>query len=220
MSHRLLFVCAMNVCRSPLMAFTFADALAQDSDRTGWTVASRGTSVARRDRMCDVSASLITGSNAGQSFLSSHVSAPIAVSQLNAQDLIIVATKSERGKVAHLNPDLRARTFTPREAIALGRPPVVAAEVEAATRRQQANQRLRLGGYPALLNARRGTVPMPIARKPLPFFGRPQPDPLDVPDVHHEKPARHLEELRAAQAEVRTLHVQIRDFLGARVGAN
>lgn len=219
MSHRLLFVCAMNVCRSPLMAFTFASALAADSDRTGWTIASWGTSVTRRDPMCDVSASLIQTSEAGESFAASHVSSPIVPSQLAAQDIIIVATRSERGKVAALNPDLRSRTFTLREAIVLGKAAPTSAELEFIVRNRPSNQRLRLGGYTQLLHIRRGTVPMPVARKPLPFIGRPASDPIDLPDVHHEKVKTHLGTLKELQTEIRLLQSRISEFLGARVSA-
>jgi protein-tyrosine phosphatase len=217
MSHRLLFVCAANVCRSPLMAFSFAEALADDSDRTGWTVSSRGTSVVNRDAMCEVSASLITGSEAGAAFAASHVSAPVVASHLATQDMILVATRAERAKVAQINPALRERTFTVREAIALGRTPATAAELDQAARMRTSNQRVRLAGYPQLLHLRRGTVGMPVARPPLPFFGRQHANPIDIPDVHHEKLKNHEAKLRESQADVRTLHGQIREYLASRV---
>lgn len=219
MSHRLLFVCAMNVCRSPLMAFTFAETLAEDNDRSGWTVASRGTSVVRRDGMCEVSASLISVTDAGAAFAASHVSAPIASSQLASQDLILVATRAERGKVAQLNPDLRSRTFTVREAIILGRQPVTAAELDLANKSRPSNQKLRLGGYPQILHMRRGIAQMPAARRRFPLFGARPVDPFDIPDVHHEKLKAHEGMLKEAQNDVRSLHIQIREFLTTRVSA-
>lgn len=217
MAHRLLFVCAMNVCRSPLMAFTFADALVSSADGAEWSVIARGTTVSRRDAMCDISASLISSTEAGAAFAASHASAPIAVTQLGSQDAVFVASRAERSRIAQINPSVRARTFTVREAIALGRAQPTAAEVDNVLRNRPTNQRLRLGGYPALLNARRGTLVPPAPRKKFPFLGSAPADPFDIPDVHQEGAKTHLATLKDLQADVRVLHGQISDFLKARV---
>ncbi|WP_439591366.1 hypothetical protein [Microbacterium sp.] len=219
MAHRVLFVCAMNVCRSPLMAFTFADALLADADGAEWSVIARGTNVTRRDPMCEVSASLISSSAAGASFAESHASAPIAVTQLGSQDAIFVATRAERSRVAQLNPSVRSRTFTVREAVLLGERAVASGEIDAVLRNRPPNQRLRLGGYPALLNSRRGSVHLPAPRKGLPFFGGPPSDPLDIRDVHLEGGRTHLNTLKELQGDVRLLRGQISDFLKARVAS-
>lgn len=220
MSNRLLFVCAMNVCRSPLMAYTFAEALASDGGGDEWSVSSRGTSVTRRDAMCDTSASLISDSESGAAFAAGHVSAPISAPQLTSQDLILVASRSERAKLATMSPSMRQRTFTLREAVLLGRAPVTAAEIALITRTRASNQKVRLGGYHQLLHLRRGTIAMPAPRRGS-LFRRDvrQPDPIDLPDVHHEKQARHEGVLKESQADVRALHEQLRSFLDARAKA-
>lgn len=216
MPHRLMFVCAMNVCRSPLMAFTFADALATEStDNANWSVISRGTGVLRTDSMCDVSASLITMSESGRKFAQAHGSRPVVSAELQAQDLILVASRAERAKIAQMNPRLRSRTFTVREALALGAPAVTPADVELIARTRVPHQKNRLDGYTQLLHQRRGIVPLPSARRsPLSF--RTPSDPLDIPDVHHQKRASHTSMLKTAQAEVRLLHDQITGFLASR----
>ena len=216
MSHRLMFVCAMNVCRSPLMAFTFADALsASDEDDASWSVTSRGTAVLRSDPMCGISASLITGSESGQAFAEAHKSKPLASAELQAQDLILVASRSERAKIAQMNPRLRSRTFTVREALALGAPTVTEADLELMVRGRAPHQKTRLAGYTQLLHQRRGTVPIPASRR-LPWFSRTPVDPSDIPDVHHKKRPQHAAMLKTAQGEVRSLHDQIQAFLSAR----
>ncbi|MET0811970.1 MAG: hypothetical protein ABWY03_02875 [Microbacterium sp.] len=199
------------------MAFTFADALVSGADGAEWSVIARGTTVTRRDSMCDVSASLISSTEAGAAFAASHTSAPIAVTQLGSQDAVFVASRAERARIAQLNPAVRTRTFTVREAIALGRAPITRAEIDDVMRLKPTNQRLRLGGYPALLNARRGTLQPPMPRKRLPFFGRTPVDPYDIPDVHQEGSKVHLATLKELQSDVRVLHGQITDFLKARV---
>ena len=216
MSHRLLFLCTMNVCRSPLMALTFAEAIAAADDWDDWTVTSQGTAVVRPESICDVSASLLSDSEAGASFASSHISSPIAVAQLASQDLILVASRTERSVVAQLLPALRARTFTVREAIALGRPTITTADLELLERSRVSNQEVRLGGYPQLLHQRRGTVPMSLPRRRLPFSTNRLVDPIDIPDAHHEKLRQHVAILKGTKDDVRTLYGQISEFLKAR----
>jgi protein-tyrosine-phosphatase len=206
----------MNVCRSPLMAFTFADALAAASeDETSWSVTSRGTAVLRPDPMCDISAWLITGSESGQAFAQAHESKPLASAELQAQDLILVASRTERAKIAQMNPRLRSRTFTVREALALGAPPVTQADLDLMVRARVPHQKMRLAGYTQLLHQRRGTVPIPTARR-LPWSLRTPIDPSDIPDVHHKKRPQHAAMLKSAQSDVRNLHEQIGAFLSAR----
>jgi len=217
MPHRLMFVCAMNVCRSPLMAYTFTESLAAVGDESDWSVSSRGIAVTRRNTMCDVSASLISDTETGQAFIAAHVSSPVATARLAQQDLILVATRAERAELANINPALRQRTFTVREAIALGNAPATSAELELVDRTRHTNQKIRLGGYHQLLNLRRGTVPMPVPRHTSWILRNVRRhDPIDLPDVHHERTAKHGAVLREAQADVRALHGQLRDFLWAR----
>lgn len=218
MPHRVMFVCAMNVCRSPLMAFVFADALSTGSDPAGWTVTSRGTSVLREDPMCGVSASLIAGSEAGRVFIDAHASRPLVPDELDSQDVILVASRAERSKVAQLNPSLRSRTFTVREALALGSPPVTAAELDLMDRSQAPEGGTRLGGYTQLLHQRRGTVPVAAAPRRLPWSLRTPANPADIPDVHHKNQPKHLGMLKAVQGDVRNLHDQLRGYMAARSG--
>lgn len=219
MPHQVMFVCAMNVCRSPLMAFTFqeaftfAEALATESDRTGLTVTSRGTLVSHPDPMCDISASVIAQGESGREFAEAHRSAPLVSAELESQDLILVASRAERAKIAQMSPGLRSRTFTVREALALGAPATTSADLELVARSRDPHEKLRLGGYAQLLHQRRGTVAMPSSRQ-LPWK-RVAIDPIDIPDVHHRRRPQHVATLRAAQEDVRNLHGQIRRFLSA-----
>ncbi len=217
MTHRVMFVCAMNVCRSPLMAFVFFEALATGSDPAGWEVTSRGTSVLRSDPMCEVSASLITGSEAGDAFVETHASKPLVAAELESQGLILVASRAERSKIAHLNPGLRSSTFTVREALALGAPPVTQADLEIIGRTQTSDHKPRIEDYAQFLHQRRGTVAIP-ARRPSLWSFRPRENPADIPDVHHKKSAEHAARLKTARVDVQKLHDQVRAFWSARAG--
>ena len=206
-----MFVCAMNVCRSPLMQATFVEALEAQQARGGWTVSSRGTLVSRREAMCDVAASLIEPESERTAFEASHSSAPLALTQLSVQSMVLVATRAERARVASLAPALRSRTFTLREAVYLGESPPTTAETDAIMRARRPGEQPRLAAYAELLHARRGLLQPPVSKFSAPFLNR--TDPLDIPDVHHEKPRRHVAALKFTQATVRTLHRQLSDFL-------
>lgn len=209
MSHQLLFVCAANVCRSPLMAVTFAESVARDFDRTEWTVLSRGISVVRRNQMCALAASLIDGNSYGAAYAASHVSAQVAESELESQDLIIAASREERARIARMLPSSRTKTFTLREAVALGAPPVEAFELD-----RDDDAPSSLADYAEFLHQRRGRVPVTApARFRMPWT--PAPDPQDIPDVHHENSKKHASTLKELRELVRTLHGQMGEFFAA-----
>jgi protein-tyrosine phosphatase len=209
MTHRVLFVCAMNVCRSPIMAFSFTAAI-DDAGRADWAVTSGGTSVLRSAPMCDVGAALIGRSAAGAAFAASHVSSPLLKAEAASQDLIVVASRAERGEVAQLDPAFRARTFTLREAIALGGPSITAAELEPLVGRRSGDEDKPLAGYAELLHRRRGTLPTPAN----PVGGAQHP--FDIPDVHFERRRRHTAALRQVQDDVLLFHRQLTAYLGSR----
>lgn len=213
MVHRVTFVCEANICRSPLMAFTFA---VGDSDPFpgDWTVTSRGTQVGgRRAEICEVSASLIVAEDGGPEFVAAHRSAPIAASHLNGQDLILVASMAERAAVARLNPDLRSRTFTLREAVALGREPITAGE-RALAASDTAGARVRLSHYPEVLHRRRALMLLPQA--PVrPRWLKPAPHPLDIADAHHLRMREHVATLRAVREDTIALRSQLARYLVA-----
>jgi protein-tyrosine phosphatase len=213
MSHQLLFVCAANVCRSPLMAVTFAESVASDHDRTEWSVISRGISVVRKHQMCSLAASLIDGNAYGAAYAASHVSAQVAESELENQNLILTASREERARLARMLPASRTRTFTLKEAVALGRPPLDAVELD----RLEADRDdgpLTLVDYAEFLHQRRGRIPVTNPSK-MRMPWSPQIDPQDIPDVHHENSRKHASTLKELRELVRTLHDQMGEFFVA-----
>lgn len=184
MPNRVMFVCAMNVCRSPLLAMTFQEALLP-SLRADWSVLSCGTHAAAGAPMCEVAASVVECAD------DSHLAAPLVAEQVREIDLILTATLTERAILAHVAPGLRPQTFTLREAIMLARlrtQPAWMTEPEAGAGTARR--------YAALLNARRGLAAPEPPRSRL--LRRKEAHPLDIPDVHLLKPRVHLTGLRAA----------------------
>lgn len=207
MTHRLLFVCHANVCRSPLMAATFMACLDAAKVTEPWRVDSGGVQ-ATGGELCAVSAEVVDEvlvPPMAVEFRTRFKPALPRVKSLDLSGLIITATREERSALAHHDPALRARTFTLKEAVALG----------AATFTEE---ELRLGaaadegvhGYAAILHERRGMVQVPTPRRRL---GRQAVDPYDIADVHHAAPRVHRAGLAAVRDATRELFAGVQDYL-------
>ena len=116
----IMFVCNACICRSPLMAFTFAQAVRDSPLGVEWNLQSRGVDAQRDASVCDFVARLIVADPDGIGFAEAHRSSPVVAAELSDFDLVITASRDERSDIAKLSPRMRTRTFTLREAIALG----------------------------------------------------------------------------------------------------
>lgn len=204
----LLFVCSANVCRSPLMQYAFRVDARRVGTLSDLRVISRGTDVARATRMCTVGIGLLEGRETADA--SVHRSRALSDEDLEAADLIITASRAERSIVARRRPDLRTRTFTLREAVALG------AVGPLAVGRPSDDGASPLRSYAETINARRGTIGLERpARRGL--FAARAVDAQDVYDAHDDGARRHLETLRALRSTVFDLHLQLGAFIPAEV---
>lgn len=177
----ILFVCAANVCRSPMMEFLTSERLHAQGVGPSWHFSSAGASAAGDQEMCAKSAAALTKLPGGAEFAEAHRSRPLTRELVDQAALILVTTRKERSAVAKLSPAARERTFTMIEAARLA---------EAAAERGDApwlgEETPTLDRLVAVLHARRGTLAVGRAAKPPRKLrsGRRETDPLDVPDVH------------------------------------
>ncbi|TQL82411.1 protein-tyrosine-phosphatase [Microbacterium saperdae] len=212
-THRLIFVCEANVCRSPLME----GALRASSHADGWEISSAGTRVGTGAlEMCTVSASLVAaaGGTEAAALTKTHRPAGIDAEDLRAADLILTASRAERSAVAALVPEVRSRTFTLREAAYLGKEPVQPHEFERmAEFASSAVEARGLQLYAEVLHARRGFIALPLARRSL--WGKRRRNPYDIPDAHHGSARAHHAMLASTVADVEQLHRQAVEFLDA-----
>ncbi|WP_314855254.1 hypothetical protein [uncultured Microbacterium sp.] len=211
MAHRVLFVCEANVCRSPLMAFTFLRRAPQVSD--GWVVTSAGTDARERDgRMCEVSAGLLQGADGAREYVHAHRTTPLTQERVSEQTMIIVAGMAERAAVARLDPRMRERTFTLRECVFLAREPVTWAEISATADASAVDS---FDNFPLILNRRRGVVTLPRAR-PRWGWRAAVDDPLTVPDAHQLKHRMHVSTLRSMTGDVAEVCSHISRYMSMR----
>lgn len=179
MPVRVLFVCAQNICRSPLMAAAFLGALQPQED---WVAVSAGVKAAEGRHACRVASDLISA-------LAEHRSTALGAGDIDAADLVIAASLAERAAVARLRPHARTKTFTLREALLLGE--------------QEGAPVASVAAYAARLDARRGMVEPPRPSR-LPWR-RASDAPLDVVDVHGAKFRVHRDGLERAAQEAALL---------------
>ncbi|MFS2242876.1 hypothetical protein [Microbacterium sp. OR16] len=193
MIARVLFVCAQNVCRSPLMAASFAAAVgAGRSDDDDWVVRSAGTHAHTGQFACPVAVEFAEGA-------AGHRSAPVDMMGILLADLVIVASREERSWIAQEVPESRQTTFTLREALLLD---------ERVRRRGAAGA---VSEYVAALNAHRGTIDL---TEPSPSLWRREPEhPLDIRDVHGASRRAHRRVLADAAREAAEFGQRMREAL-------
>ncbi len=185
-------VCSANVCRSPALAALLAQSLSQRAI-TQIRVVSGGVAADPGSPSCGVIASL-TGLDVGE-FVARR-SRALSRPAIDQADLILTASRVERGAVARLEPSARSRTFTVLEAVALARTrlpegvPVIPASGE--------------GGHGDLaqdLHSRRPFLRLPSTRLPSIHAGTRAGQALDIPDAHTQD-VRH----RAVANLLREVH--------------
>lgn len=199
MTARVLFVCAQNVCRSPLMAASFAAAVGDpqpDGGGRGWVVHSAGTHAHDGRAVCPFVAGL-------ESRARLHRSAKVSAEDIDMADLVITASREERAWIAQQAPESRAITFTLREALLLD------------DRLSEESRAGTVDDYVAALNGHRGTIDM---REPSASRWRRVPEhPLDLEDVHGTRRRRHLRGLSRVSADAADLGKRMRESLRAGV---
>lgn len=196
MTESVLFVCAQNVCRSPLMAAAFEDEFAavgnSRSRETDWVISSAGTQAAPCKRACRYAVEIVKA-------VADHRSTRLEGEDLDSADLVIAASLAERSLIVQLRPNVRSRTFTLREALLLGE------------RRISASS---LVEYAEALDSRRGTLDLPNRRE-MPWR-RNVAHPLDVIDVHRLRVGVHRKGLERAAADARMLASRVQRDLAPR----
>ncbi|HWV49420.1 MAG TPA: hypothetical protein VN035_08185 [Microbacterium sp.] len=195
MTQRLLLVCHANVCRSRVMQWTLGSLVSADAV----TLASAGTHALRPDPICDVALDVLGDDVPPANRTSGAVQ--LTAEAIDGADLIITATKHQRGEIALMSHDARDRTFTLREALLLG-------DLEGPSGPAHAGSDLR--AYAALLHGRRGRLQFAPASK----LRRTAADPLDHVDVHQERGRSHRKGLVAVQNDARGLAAQLRNAIG------
>ncbi|MFI8633278.1 hypothetical protein ACIGEP_11835 [Microbacterium sp. NPDC077663] len=204
MTDGVLFVCHANVCRSRLMERDFRTAdLAAGGEP--WHVASAGVAAVAGQPICEEVRALTPDSAEQDSDDGARL---LDRDLLLDAGLVITATRAERSEIALLDPAMRSRTFTLREAVILAKvdPPLVP------TNRAAGGVDL-LAAFTDALDQRRGSVRVETASGWSRWVGgRNRSDDADIADAHNRRLRDHRRALQAVRESTLTLHTQLREF--------
>ncbi len=214
MTAEVLFICHANVCRSRLMEHEFRAA-----ERTvgpeRWRSSSAGVAAAAGHPPCEEVLLLAAASPLGaRPRRADRGAVQLDRDLLQKAGLVITATRAERAEVALLDPTMRSRTFTLREAVALAH-----IEPLSAPAQMDANADDVLAAFAESLDRHRGSVRVeemsPRRRWPRRRGGATDFD-LDIADAHNRRPRDHHRVLGVVQTQSRALHGQLSLFAGQR----
>ncbi|WP_017792545.1 arsenate reductase/protein-tyrosine-phosphatase family protein [Leucobacter salsicius] len=204
MRGSVLFVCSANVCRSPLMQYSFLEAVPEATD---WDVASAGVAAREGAPPCSLSLSLLQEEDV-HAQAATHRATQLDRDQLQA-DLVIVASRAERATIAQHSPDVRWRVFTLAEAVYLGR----SAGQHYPGEREQPGT---VAQYAQMLDSQRGMLVLPRPRNQRRYLsGLEQPHPLDISDGHQLRRRAHTRTLRRIRTEITEFSSLLAGFVAA-----
>lgn len=203
-THRVLFVCEANVCRSALMEAVFLASMPADR----WRAHSAGTAVRGGDRaMCDISAEV-----AGCDPLS-HSSVQLTREGIERNHLVVTASRAVRAEVAALAPGMRWKIFTLRELNFLAaRAPAWEGGLAVADGSRHVDD---LERYAIVLHRRRGLEQSPGPRR-WRFGRKARSHSFDIDDVHGSKLSVHRSALEAVVEDVRELSMRLSEAVPGR----
>lgn len=197
MNESILFVCTANICRSPLMQYTFASEVNRSRPLT---IKSAGTTAQIGSTMCATALSMV--SSGSRDAAARHASSVVENSPLDAT-LVIVASRAERAAIARAFPEVRPRLFTLTEAVLLGRSALSKPKREAAS-----DEPMSL--FAELIDAQRGMITLPRHDRRLRKLWLSKAHLFDIPDAHHSGRFAHRKALKRVRAEAAELATMIR----------
>lgn len=112
LTFRVLVVCTANHCRSPMGQQMLASAAAHRFGDGSWQVDSAGTNIPGPWPIHEHAATVLTH-RLGQ--VARHTSQPLSAAVIGAADLILTASRRQRGIVVKAVPAAIGRTFTIRQ---------------------------------------------------------------------------------------------------------
>lgn len=151
-SEVVLVVCTANVCRSPLAEMLLRLGLARELELR---IESAGTHARDGDHACTLVARRQSGAQWAQQ-AQAHEARMVSSDLLDRSGLILAASSDIRSEIVRLNPEVRDRTFTFREAAHRG------AQFDPGSHTRPAGV---VGAYAAHLDRARSTMaPVPSTR--------------------------------------------------------
>ena len=228
MVERILFVCTANICRSPSAQAIALHRLRVDGLTGRLRVVSAGTRAAEGREWCPEARKHVSTDPETRATMDDHEAHQLSRSGIGKATLVVTADRQTSAEVVHLDPSVRSRLFTMREAAALSQlvvdnSPVpagrAAAEVASTVRAPaaDADPAARLEWLADEMNAGRGQVSLLSEHRRRHLFRTERVAVLDVDivDAHAEAGrGRHRRNLPALTSAVGQLMTNVNYVLG------
>lgn len=199
-SELVLVVCTANVCRSPLAALVMRHGL---RDRPDVRVETAGTHALEGAAACDLVVRHRSASDWAEE-AAAHRARTLVPEMLDEAGLILAATREIRGEIVRLNPAVRDRTYTLREAAHRG-----SGFAPAADAREAGGV---ISGYAAHLDRARASMgPVPAQGGPW-HRGRCAEDEMSIVDGHGGGLRRHRRALELTADASEAILAQLNRF--------
>lgn len=202
----ILLVCAANVCRSPMAAFTLRRAFAGLPGFEGVVIQSAGVTAGFLSGTCPEVARFRDTDEDWRALAAAHRSRPFEVEHVLRATLVLTASRGIRSSVVTAVPESRSRVFTLREAAWIG---------EGFVRDPGQRGEDAVLAFARYLDRGRGFRPVPApARGGL--WRKRQEDPLDIRDGHQLRPRAHHSTIRLVDRTARDIAALIGGSRGHR----
>jgi protein-tyrosine phosphatase len=131
MVERILFVCTANICRSPSAQAVALHRLRADGLSGQITVVSAGTRAAEGRGWCPEARKHVSTDPETEATMDAHEAHQLSRSGISKATIVVTADRQTSAEVVRLDPSVRSRLFTMREAGALAQLVIDAAAVPA-----------------------------------------------------------------------------------------
>lgn len=119
MVERILFVCTANICRSPTAQALALKRLRADGLTDRLRVVSAGTRAAEGRGWCPEASKHVVTDPETRALMDGHQAHQLSRSGIAKATMVVTADRQASAEVVHLEPSVRSRLFTMREAAAL-----------------------------------------------------------------------------------------------------
>lgn len=129
MVERILFVCTANICRSPSAQATALHRLTAEGLADQITVVSAGTHAEAGRSWCADARKHVSTDPETRAIMGRHEARQVTRSRIGNAAIVVTADRQASAEVVRLDPSVRSRLFTMREAAALSQKVVEAARI-------------------------------------------------------------------------------------------
>ena len=216
MTFQILVVCAANVCRSPMAELILEQTIARAGLGADVMVLAAGVDARSDQTMCRVMAAYARKHGLNPKEALERAPLLLRSKMIENADLVLTADRSVRAATLRMRPDAQGRTFTIRQAVALGE----SAAADWDPPRLNITESLRR--FTAAMGEQRGMTELPVVsnvRHSRAFWKKTGVHSYDIPDAHGPAGGLHRTTAGLLFPSTEALAVMLSDAASVRVSS-